>query len=48
MELDSAHALISKAIAEGRPAHGYLVVGGVRGLARDLALAVLRDRKSVV
>ena len=43
MELDSAHALISKAIADGRPAHGYLVVGGVRGMARDLALAVLRD-----
>ena len=43
MELDSAHALISKAIAGGRPAHGYLVVGGIRGMARDLALAVLRD-----
>lgn len=43
MELDSAHALISKAIADGRPAHGYLVVGGVRGMALDLALAVLRD-----
>ena len=43
MELDSAHALISKAIAGGRPAHGYLVVGGIRGMARDLAMAVLRD-----
>ena len=43
MELDSAHALIAKAIQDGRPAHGYLVVGGVRGMARDLALAVLRD-----
>ena len=43
MELGSAHALIAKAIRDGRPAHGYLVVGGVRGQARDLALAVLRD-----
>ena len=43
MELDSAHALIAKAIQEGRPAHGYLVVGGVRGMALDLARAVLQD-----
>ena len=43
MELDSAHALIAKAIQEGRPAHGYLVVGGVRGMALDLAHAVLQD-----
>ena len=43
MELASAHALISKAIADGRPAHGYLVVGGIRGMARDLALVVLKD-----
>lgn len=43
MELDSAHALISNAIAAGRPAHGYLVVGGVRGLAIELANAVLKD-----
>ena len=41
MELDSAHALIAKAIDEGRTAHGYLVVGGVRGMALDLARAVL-------
>ena len=43
MELDSAHALIAKAISDGRPAHGYLVVGSVRGMALDLANAVLRD-----
>ena len=43
MELDSAHALISKAIAAGRPAHGYLVVGGIRGQAIKLAYAVLKD-----
>ena len=43
MELDSAHALILKAINDGRPAHGYLIVGGVRGMALELAYAVLRD-----
>ncbi len=43
MELDSAHALIAKAIRDARPAHGYLVVGGVRGMARDLTLSVLGD-----
>ena len=43
MELDSAHDLIAKAIHDGRPAHGYLVVGGVRGMGRDLAMSVLRD-----
>ncbi len=43
MELDSAHALISAAIAGGRAAHGYLVVGGMRGMALDLARLVLRD-----
>ncbi len=43
MELNSAHALISKAIADGRPAHGYLVVGGIRGMAYELAISVLKD-----
>ena len=43
MELNSAHDLIANAIRSGRPAHGYLVVGGVRGMGLDLALAVLRD-----
>ena len=43
MEFDAAHALIAKAVKSGRPAHGYLVVGGVRGMAHELSLAVLRD-----
>lgn len=43
MELDSAHDLIAKAIAAGRAAHAYLVVGGVRGMAYELAIAVLKD-----
>lgn len=37
MELDAAEQLIEKAIAAGRPAHGYLVVGNVRGQALALA-----------
>lgn len=43
MELDSAYDLIAKAIADGRAAHGYLVIGGVRGMALDLARMVLRN-----
>lgn len=43
MELDSAHSLISAAKERGRIAHGYLIVGGVRGSAMQLALAVLKD-----
>jgi DNA polymerase-3 subunit delta' len=43
MELDSAYSLISKAVREGRAAHGYLVVGGVRGLARELATLLLKE-----
>ena len=43
MDFDSAHALIVKAMRAGRPAHGYLVVGSLRGMAHDLAMAVLRD-----
>lgn len=43
MDLGSAHDLISRAIAAGRAAHGYLIVGGVRGMALELANAVLRE-----
>lgn len=43
MELDSAHSLIATAIGNGRIAHGYLVIGGVRGMALELANLVLRD-----
>lgn len=43
MELDQAHALIATAIGNGRIAHAYLVIGGVRGMALELAYAVLRD-----
>lgn len=43
MELDSAHSLIATAIGSGRIAHGYLVIGGVRGMALELAKLVLSD-----
>ena len=42
MTLDEAYDRICKAIDAGRPANGYLVVGGVRGLGAELADRVLR------
>lgn len=42
MDVAEAHALISNAIDAGRPAHGYLIVGGVRGNAAELADLILR------
>ncbi len=41
MSPDDAYAQIAKAVESGRPAHGYLVVGGVRGMAGELADRVL-------
>ncbi len=42
MEIDAAYKLIERAILAGRPAHGYLIVGLVRGMAAELAERVLR------
>jgi len=42
MTVDEACSQIEKAVAAGHPAHGYLVVGGVRGMAAELAERVLR------
>ena len=42
MTLDEAYDRICKAIDAGRPANGYLVVGGVRGMGGELAERVLR------
>ena len=42
MDVAEAHALISNAIDAGRAAHGYLIVGGVKGNAAELAALVLR------
>lgn len=42
MTVDEAYAQIEKAVQLGRPANGYLVVGGVRGMAAELADRVLK------
>ena len=41
MDVDAAFALISRAIDAGRAAHGYLVVGDVRGNAAELVRRIL-------
>ena len=41
MEVDEAYALISHAVDEGRPAHGYLLVGDVRGNCLELVTRIL-------
>lgn len=42
MSPDEAYQQIEKAIQSGRPANGYLLVGGVRGSANDVAERVLK------
>ena len=37
MTVDAAYTQIEKAVGAGRPANGYLIVGGVRGMAAELA-----------
>ncbi len=41
MDVDEAYALIERAVKSGRAANAYLIVGGVRGLAGELADRVL-------
>ena len=41
MEVDEAYSLISRAIDAGRPAHGYLIVGDVRGNCLELVNRIL-------
>lgn len=41
MDVDAAYSLISCAIDAGRAAHGYLVVGDVRGNAAELVRRIL-------
>ena len=41
MDVDAAFSLISRAIDAGRAAHGYLVVGDVRGNAAELVRRIL-------
>lgn len=42
MEVAEAYSLISRAIDTGRAAHGYLIVGGVKGNCAELTRLVLR------
>lgn len=42
MDVSEAQTLISSAIDAGRAAHGYLIVGGVRGNAAELADLILQ------
>jgi len=41
MEVDAAFSLISRAIDEGRAAHGYLVIGDLAGTCRELTERIL-------
>ena len=41
MEVDRAYELIERAVKAGRAANAYLLVGGVRGMAGELAERVL-------
>ena len=41
MEVDEAFSLISRAIDSGRAAHGYLIVGDVRGNCLELVMKIL-------
>ncbi len=42
MQLNDTFELVKRAIDGGRPAHGYLIVGPVRGVAMDLAVRILQ------
>lgn len=42
MLIDDTFQMVKRAIDSGRPAHGYLIVGPVRGIGMDLALKILR------
>ena len=42
MEVDEAFSLISRAIDTGRAAHGYLVVGDLKGRCDVLANRILK------
>lgn len=42
MNVDDTFRMIRHALDAGRPAHGYLIVGSVRGEAMDLAIRILQ------
>ena len=43
MDIESAYNQVRAALDVGRPAHGYLLVGAVRGAALELAQRILKD-----
>ncbi len=42
MNVNESFELVSRALRTGRLAHGYLIVGPIRGLAMDLAVKILQ------
>lgn len=42
MRVDAAFSFVKRAIECGRPAHGYLIAGPVRGAGMDLAVKILQ------
>jgi len=42
MRIDDTFQMVKRAIDGGHPAHGYLIVGPVRGVAMDLAVRILQ------
>jgi DNA polymerase-3 subunit delta' len=42
MRFDDTFQMVRRAIDLGRPAHGYLIIGPVRGAAMDLAVRILQ------
>ncbi|MCK5794957.1 MAG: hypothetical protein KAH12_09625, partial [Anaerolineales bacterium] len=42
MKIDDTFKLIQHAFDSGRPAHGYLITGPLRGIAMDMAMRILQ------
>ncbi len=42
MRVDDTFQMVKRAIDRGRPAHGYLIIGPVRGVAMELAVRILQ------
>lgn len=42
MRVDDVFQMVKRAVTAGRPAHGYLIVGPLRGVAMDLTLRILK------
>jgi DNA polymerase-3 subunit delta' len=42
MRIDDTFQMVRRALDTGRPAHGYLIIGPVRGVAMDFAIRILQ------